>query len=158
MRAGGRGGAAALLLPLLIVLTHLQTAAADEDTLELAVGEDIRERGSVRTKADEMKQNSPLSQPPSFEYFSVLRRNWGRAVSVLPKTTRVGWIGGSDLGMSFVRAIAKAGYNVTVADRCFVAPEGGQPKMFCGTRTPQASLYPPRQRAQDCAALTPVPN
>ena len=121
---------------------------ADED-VKLAKAEDI-----VDSPRD---RQLPLSKPIQFEYFSSLRRKWGRSVSVLPRTTRVGWIGSSDLGVTFVRAIAQAGYNVTVADRCSTRRSEEDPTRnvhFCGARSRSGTPLPAPPRAAKAVAHT----
>ena len=142
MRARARGGAVVLfaLSSLFLPATHPPGVAADEDIPLAAADDVVAANERIGAEATQMQSDmiSKLSRGRPFEYFSSLRNKWGRSVSVLPKTTRVGWIGASDLGTSFVRTIVEAGYNVTVADRCSAAPDGSSyGKESCGT--PRAS-------------------
>jgi hypothetical protein len=130
---------------LLAGTAHNNGALADED-VTLANAEDI-------VAPPQRPDGGLLSKPIQFEYFSSLRRKWGRSVSVLPRTTRVGWIGSSDLGTACVRAIVQAGYNVTVADRCSTRSEDpNRNANFCGAWQPACVTSQLAQQARSCCS------
>ena len=118
MRSSAEPSSRAPAIAATALLLLFAVSTADEDTL-LAHEEDKKEREADTVDA------KPLTPPVEFAHFRTLRRQWGRAVSVLPRTTRVGWLGSGDLAAAFVRTLLAKGYNVTAGDRCFGLPGVG---------------------------------